>query len=155
MGYQAAELLDGWMGGKKPDQWRFVVEPEGVIARRSTDFWTIEDPDVAAAVRFLRERACRRLQIRDVAKHVGTSPSTLKNRFRKVLGRTIHAELQRLRLDRAKQLLVETDLPLKQVAAQTGFRYIQYMTRVFRQHVGETPGEYRNQRVRGPRPGNS
>jgi LacI family transcriptional regulator len=154
VGHQAAALLDGWMNGKNPDKWQFVVKPEGVMARRSTDFWTIDDPDVAEAVRFLRERACRHIQICDVAKHVGVSPSTLKNRFRAALGRTIHAELQRLRLDRAKQLLADTDLPLKQVATQTGFRYIQYLTRVFRQHVGQTPGEYRKQRVRGPRPGN-
>lgn len=154
VGHQAAALLDSWMNGKKPAKLQLVIEPESVIARRSTDFWTIDDPDVAVAVRFLRERACRSIQLRDVAKHVGVSPSTLKNRFRAALGRTVHAELQRLRLDRAKQLLADTDLPLKQVAAQTGFRYIQYLTRVFRQHVGQTPGEYRKQRVRGPRPGN-
>lgn len=153
MGYQAAALLDAWMNGRKPVKWRFVVEPEGAIARRSTDFWTIDDADVAAAVRFLRERVGRHIQIRDVAKHVGVSPSTLKNRFRAALGRTIHSELQRLRLDRAKKLLADTDMPLKQVAAQVGFRYVQYLTRVFRRHVGQTPGQYRKQRVSGPRAG--
>ena len=51
---------------------------------------------------------------------MAVSPSTLKNRFRTALGRTIHAELQRLRLERARQLLADTDLPLKQVAIQAG-----------------------------------
>jgi LacI family transcriptional regulator len=154
IGHLAAGLLDRWMNGRKPAKLQLVIEPECVIARRSTDCWTIDDPDVAEAVRFIRERACRRIQICDVARHVGVSPSTLKNRFRTVLGRTIHAEVQRLRLDRAKQLLVDTDLPLKQIALQTGFCYIQYLTRVFRQHVGQTPGEYRKQRVSGPRSAN-
>jgi LacI family transcriptional regulator len=150
MGYQAAALLDQLMGGAKPPRVRFVVEPEGVVARRSTDTLAIEDPEVATALRFIRQRACERIQVRDVVQQVGVSRSTLKNRFKAALGRTIHAEIQHIRLQRAKQLIAGTDLPLKQVALQAGFQYVQYLTRLFRRRVGQTPAKYRRLRVQGP-----
>ena len=151
MGYQAAALLDRLMSGRKVSQLHFVVEPEGVVARRSTDILAIEDPDVAAAVRFIREHACRRILVGDVVERVGVSSSTLKNRFKAAMGRTVHAEIQRVRLERARQLIADTDLPLKQVAVQAGFQYVQYLTRLFRQCVGQTPAKFRRQRVQHPK----
>lgn len=62
-----------------------------------------------------------------------------------LLGRTIHQEVQRVRLERAKVLLTTTDLPLKQIAAQTGFRYVQYLSLVFHEATGQTPVNYRKQ----------
>ena len=150
MGYEAAAALDRLMSRRKLSQVRFVVEPVGVVTRRSTDTLAIEDLDVAMAVRFIHQRACRRIQISDVADHVGVSRSTLKNRFKDVLGRTIHAEIQRVQLERAKQLIIETDLPLKQIAQQAGFQNVQYLTRLFRNHVGQTPAQFRRQRIKGP-----
>jgi LacI family transcriptional regulator len=151
MGYRAAELLDRLMAGKKTSSLRCVIEPVGVVARRSTDILAVEDTAVAAAVRFVRERACRRIQISDVADEAGVSLSTLKSRFKAVVGRTIHAEIQRVRIERARQLIAETDLPLKQVAVRSGFQYVQYMTRLFVRYVGQTPAKYRRQRLPSPR----
>ena len=86
MGYQAAVLLDRLMAERRRRAMRFVVEPEGVIARRSTDILAIEDPDVAKAVRYIRENACRGILVGDVVKQVGVSRSTLKNRFKAATG---------------------------------------------------------------------
>ncbi len=150
MGYEAAALLDRLMSGRKVSQLRFIVEPECVVTRRSTDTLAIEDADVAAAVRFIHENACKRIQIDDVVRRVGVSRSTLKSRFRTVMGCTIHAEIQRIRLERARQLIADTDLPLKQIALQAGFQYVQYLTRLFRNRVGQTPAQFRRQRVTKP-----
>jgi LacI family transcriptional regulator len=152
MGYEAAALLDRLMNGETVETLRFVIEPEGVVTRRSTDTLAIEDPEVIAAVRFIRENACKRVQVDDVVRQVGVSHSTLKNRFRAVMGRTIHAEIEHVRLERAKQLIADTDMPLKQVALQTGFQYVQYLTRLFTNRVGQTPAKFRSQRVEGPKP---
>jgi len=108
----------------------------------------IEDPDVAAAVHFIREHACERIQINDVAARVGVSRSTLKNRFKAAMGHSIHAEILYVRLERAKQLIAETDLPLKQIALQVGFQYVQYLTKLFRKRVGQTPAKFRQSRIR-------
>ena len=150
MGYEAATLLDQLMDGKKPPQLRFVVEPVGVIARRSTDILAIEDPDVATAVHYIRKHACERILVSDVVNQVGVSRSTLKTRFKAAMGRTVHAEIQHVQLERAKQLIADTDLPLKQIAVQAGFQYVQYLTKLFRRRVGQTPARFRRQRVQGP-----
>ena len=55
-GYEAAALLDRLMAGKRPPKHDLLIPPEGVVTRRSTDAEAIENPHVAAAVRFIRER---------------------------------------------------------------------------------------------------
>jgi LacI family transcriptional regulator len=151
MGFEAAALLDRLMGGgRKPAQTLYVVKPEGVVERRSTDVLAIEDAEVAEAVRFIRLHACRRIHVEDVVQQVGMGRSTLKNRFKKTFGRSIHDEIQRVRLEQAKQLIADTDLPLKQIALRTGFQYVQYFTRLFRMQTGQTPAQFRRRRVGGP-----
>ena len=145
MGYEAAALLDRLMHRKRVSQLRFVVEPERVVVRRSTDTLAIEDHDLAETVRYIRDHACDGITVVDVVRHVAVSRSTLENRFKAVMGRTVHAEINRVRLERAKELIAHTVLPLKHVAVQAGFHYVQYMTKLFRLRLGQTPAEFRNQ----------
>ncbi len=143
LGYQAAALLDQEMQGTKTEQKRFVVEPEGVVARRSTDTLAISNAEVVRAARFIREHACQGIRIADLAKAVGLSRSMIERKFKALMGRTLHAEIDRVRIDCARRLLAETELPLKQVAAQAGFKYVQYLSTVFRRRFDQTPREYR------------
>ncbi len=151
LGYQAAALLDQRMEGKESPQMQYVVGPEGVVARRSTDTLAVSNAEVALAARFIREHACDGISIADLTKMAGLSRSTLERKFKAMMGRTIHAEIDRVRIERARTLLAETDLPLKQVAAQAGFKYIQYMSTLFRRRLDQTPREYRlRARMPGP-----
>jgi LacI family transcriptional regulator len=143
IGYQAASLLDQLMAGEKPMRLKHVVKPEAIVTRRSSDTLAIADADVAAAVRFIHEKACSGIRVYDVVRHVAVARSALEMRFKNVMGRTIHAEIQRLQIERARQLVAATNLPLKEVAKEAGFAYVQYMTTIFRRHIGQTPGEYR------------
>ena len=63
--------------------------------------------------------------------------------FCAMLGRTIKAEITRVRIDRAKLLLQETELPVGKVATRTGFSEPKYFCEVFRKAEGVTAGEYR------------
>ena len=105
---------------------------------------------MAQAIRFVREHACDPISVGDVLRIIPLSRSTLESRFRVSLGRTIHAEIQRVQVEQARQLLVHTDLLIKQIAVRCGFKYVPYLTRVFRQHSGLSPGEYRRQRNGSP-----
>src|SRR5439155_11720978 len=58
IGYEAAALLDRLMNGEPPPPGPVLVEPLGVVSRRSTDAVAIDDPAVADALRLLRHRAC-------------------------------------------------------------------------------------------------
>jgi LacI family transcriptional regulator len=143
MGYQAAATLDRMMDGQKPRQTLQLVRPERVMVRLSSDALAIDDPDVATAARFIHRRACDQITVSDVVDEVAVSRSTLQLRFKTLLGQTIQAEIQRVRLEQARELILSTRLPLKQVAARCGFRHVQYMTTLFRRHFGRSPGQYR------------
>jgi LacI family transcriptional regulator len=145
IGYEAAALLDLLMDGRPPPSPHILVPPRGIVTRLSTDVIATEDQVVAQAMAFIRGHACQRIRIRDVLNHVKLSRSALEPRLKRVVGRTIHQEIARVRIDRAKELLSETDLPTKQVAAQTGFRSVQYLARVFHKATDQTPACYRKQ----------
>jgi LacI family transcriptional regulator len=146
IGYEAAAILDRLMAGKPGPPGPVRIAPKGVVTRRSTDVIACEDPEVAAAVRYIRENACKRLLVVDVLMQLGMSRASLQQRMKALLGRTIHQEVQRVRLARAKELLVGSDLTIKQVASKSGFTSVQYMTRMFRAATGETPARYRHSR---------
>jgi LacI family transcriptional regulator len=146
-GYQAAALLDRLMDGRPAPQRLPEIAPAGVIVRRSTDVLATDDSEVIRAVQFIREHACRPIRAADVFDELNISRSCLEPRFRHVLGRTIHQEIDRVRIERAKTLLAETDLPIKSVAQQAGFQTVQYLTRAFRRLTGDTPAAFRRRRA--------
>jgi LacI family transcriptional regulator len=145
VGYEAASLLDRMMKGEKPPVNPTYIAPRGVIVRRSTDVTALEDRDVANAIRVIREHACDAdgLTIDDVAAEVSMSRSVLQRRFKAAVGRTLHEEMLRVRLARAKELLSETDLPIATVAEKSGFRHQEYLGAVFRQRLDTTPARFR------------
>jgi len=143
IGYEAAAALDALMKGEPLGWTELVIPPAGVVTRQSTDVLAIDDPLVAAAVRLIRQRACSGLSVEDVLREVPLSRSILERRFRKHLGRSPQAEIRHVRIKRAKQLLVESDLTLDRIAALTGFEHPEYLSVVFRRETGETPGRYR------------
>ena len=148
IGYEAAALLDRMMSGEAPPTAPVRLSPRGVVTRRSTDVVASEDEEVGRALRYIRENACKGLQVVDVLSHMAMSRASLQQRMKQVVGRTIHQEIQRVRLSRVKELLAMSDMTIKQVARESGFASVQYMTRVFRAVTGETPARYRIRRTR-------
>jgi LacI family transcriptional regulator len=144
IGYESARLLDSLMRGKPAPTSPTLFAPVAVVTRASSDILAIEDPDLAAAIRFIRDNAQHPLSINDVLEHVPASRRTLECRFRQILGRTILQEIHATRLDRAKSLLAQTDLRIPEVAAAAGFSNNMHLHRLFRSQVGMTLTAYRN-----------
>jgi LacI family transcriptional regulator len=115
----------------------------GIAIRQSTDVLAIDDPDVAAAVRYIREHACRGAVVDDILRAVPVSRSILERRFRKALDCSPQALIRRTQLKRVKQLLVDTDLPLAKISELAGFKHHEHMCTVFKREVGDSPGAYR------------
>lgn len=148
-GYQAAELLDGLMSGRVESPRQIMVEALWVIPRRSTDVIAIEDRNVAAALRFIRDHARQPISVADVVRQALVSRRGLEIRFQHSLGRSIREEVQRVRLGWTKQLLVETNLPAWRIAEASGFSSLSYLSNVFRRELGMTLAQYRR-RLRSP-----
>jgi LacI family transcriptional regulator len=143
IGYEAAALLDQIMGGEKPHQTCFAIDPVGLVERLSTDVLAIEDPQIAKAIAFISERACDGIKAQDVADAVGLPRYRLDAAFKMTLGRTLYAEILHFRLERTKRLVASTNLPLKQIAMDVGFRSVQHMSALFCAAFGIPPASYR------------
>jgi LacI family transcriptional regulator len=143
IGLRAAELLASLMAGEAVKPGMRLVAPLGVAARRSTEALAVDDPDVAAALRYIRDHCCEPITIEDVLGELAVSRRSLETRFEKHLGRTPHAEIVRCRIERAGQLLAGTDLPIKVIAARVGVATPEYLSAMFRRALGTTPSGYR------------
>lgn len=146
VGYRAAALLDHLMSGGAPPETPELIAPAELVPRRTTDVYASEDLLVARALRFISENSHRRIQVKDVAADVATTRRTLERRFSEHAGRTIADEITRLRLERAKRRMVETDAPLKDVALDAGFRNSDHFYKVFARIEGMPPTQYREER---------
>ncbi len=145
LGLAAAGLLQRMIEGEPPPVGKTLGQPKGVVTRHSTDVVAVADPDVAAALSFIRQNAREGIDVEDVLAHVQVSRSTLDRRFARLLGRSAKAEIVRVRLEHVKQLLRETDYPLAKIAELTGFKHVEYLCNTFKQKTGRTAGEYRGE----------
>jgi LacI family transcriptional regulator len=142
IGYEAARVLDRKMAGKRvPDA--VFIPPTHVAVRQSTDLMIIEDADVVQAMQFIRDYACAGIDVLRVADEVGLSRRVLERRFFQYLGRTPKAEIMRIRMDRAKMLLAQTDKSRESIAQKTGFDSPEYFSKAFHKLVGMKPQAYR------------
>jgi LacI family transcriptional regulator len=143
VGYEAAALLDRLIGGGRKPPGPVWVRPAGVVTRQSTDIIALDDPEMVQAISFIRHSACLGIKVDDVVDHVAISRATLERRFASLLGRSPKEEILRIRLDRVKRLLSDTDYTLPRIAELTGFKTHAHMSVAFKHAVGQTVGQYR------------
>lgn len=143
VGFEAARLLDRLMAGETVSDFNLLIPPREVMTRSSSDVLAIPDSTIAAALRFIRERACDGIGVSQVVNHVSVSRSALERGFRTYLGHSPQEEIRRIRLSKVKQLLVETDWSLTRIAEVAGFDYPNYMMVQFKRAFGETPSQWR------------
>ena len=145
VGYRAAEALARFMRSGPNARMRVFVEPRQVVTRGSTDVVAVDDASVATALRIIREHAHQGIRVDAIAQAVGVSRSVLQRRFRALLKRSLHQELLATRIRHARELLLYTALPLAAVAERAGFKHQEYMGAVFRDRLGRTPAQVRDE----------
>ena len=119
------------------------TKPLGIVVRESTDTLAIDDHEISEALQYIRRHAHANIRVTDVLKTLSLSRRSLEHRFKKLVGRTPHEEIQRVRLNSVKRLLSETELSIAAIAERSGYEHGEYMTAVFRRVTGLTPSEYR------------
>lgn len=82
----------------------------------------------------------------EIANRVSVSPGYLSRLFQLHIGLSPIEYLTKVRLQKAKSLLGETDMPIHAVSSQVGYNNPQYFARIFRKCEGMSPMEYRNLR---------
>ena len=142
-GYVAAEQLDRMMDGKHVETTGTLLPPLGIAIRNSTDIVAVEDPDVAAAARFILSHAAEGIRVADVVAEVPLTRRALELRFKSMLGKTPHELIVSTRIAKAEMLLRDTSLSLQNIAYQCGIEHPEYLCVLFKKHRGTTPGEFR------------
>ena len=144
-GWEAAALLAVLMKGGKVAPGPHLIPPLGVATRQSTDVLAVDDPPLARALRYIREHACEGIGVGDVLRHSPMARRAFEGRLRALLGRSPHEEIQRVQMNRVKELLGGTALPLAQIAERAGFRHTEYLSVVFKRECGTTPSAFRKE----------
>jgi LacI family transcriptional regulator len=142
-GYEAAGVLDHLMRGSRRVPERIMVRASHVVPRQSTDILAVEDAGLAKALRFIRDHARTGMTVEQTAAAAGLSRRVLEKRFRKYLKYSALEEIRRVRTDQIARMLVETELPVGQIAEALGFEDVQHVARYFRAGKGLSPLAYR------------
>jgi YesN/AraC family two-component response regulator len=101
-------------------------------------------PAIRSCIQYINQNYSEHLTLDQVAGVAALSPTYLSGLFKAEVGQNFTEYVVQLRLERAKQLLRQTDLPLADIAQMVGFDTQQYFNRVFKQKTGQTPLQYRN-----------
>ena len=146
LGLAAARMLYGRLSSRKGNKASAVtIPPKGIVVRASTDAYQGAPSWFADALAFIGSETSRGISASDVFRHVGFSRTLVEKTFRKVLGKTVQEQIVEVRIQSAKRLLLTTALPIKDVAAQSGFSSTEYFTRSFASATGRPPGAFRRQ----------
>lgn len=116
-------------------------------ASRVNSFETI----VGRALAFFNRHLTDPISLQSLSQEAGYSPRHVQRAFHAVLGESALAHLSRLRIEKAKRMLAQTNLPIIEVALETGHSSHTYFGALFRRKTGLTPSQYR-QNMRQTRP---
>lgn len=147
-GYQAAQILRRMIRRRSSTPESVLLPPLGVARRRSTELVAAADPQLAAAIRLLRSRACDGIRVADVLQQVPLSRTALERGCRQVTGRSPNQEIVSVRIRQASRYLRETEMTLDEIAARCGFSTTPYFVQVFRKLMDTTPGRFRSSKTR-------
>jgi transcriptional regulator GlxA family with amidase domain len=103
------------------------------------------DDVVKLATEFIWNHTHAELDIGLLASTLRICRRTLERRFKQATDRTLHEEIQRCRVERAKRLLTETDIPIKEIVFRAGFNNREHLRHSFFKQIGLPPEEYRRQ----------
>lgn len=104
-----------------------------------------EPPVIVRAKEFIQEHQTENLRLGHVAKAVNTSTFYFCKMFKKVTGVNFTDYLSRVRIEKSKNLLLNPNLRVSEIAFEVGFQSLTHFNRVFKKIVGQSPTEYRTQ----------
>ena len=104
-----------------------------------------EPPVITRAKEFIQEHQTENLRLGHVAKAVNTSTFYFCKMFKKVTGINFTEYLSRIRIEKSKNLLLNPNLRVSEIAFEVGFQSLTHFNRVFKKILGHSPTEYRAQ----------
>lgn len=132
-------------GGRAPKK-PLLFAPGGVVPRQSTTLLAVDDPALRRALQHMRDNFDKPLTVEILCDTLRLNRRTLERRFLQFLQATPRDILTRFRLDRARTLLMTTDLPISRIAENCGFGDAERFATTFRHETGTSPSKFRASR---------
>lgn len=143
--FNACKILDHMMDNKTIKNHIIPTEPLHVIERTSTDTIACNDHEVVKALHYIRNNTHLNLTVDNVVKITSISRRSLYSRFKKVTKKTILEEIQYHKLKKFKELLINKNLSVKEIAFHLGFEDVSHVSRWFSAIEGVPPIKWRNE----------
>jgi AraC-like DNA-binding protein/mannose-6-phosphate isomerase-like protein (cupin superfamily) len=131
----------------------YLLQCIGLVCRRfGQTLWHLAEQRVSTAAKretlsrlghFLRTNFDKQVSLTDAAEDVGLTPTYLAHLVKKETGKTFLELLTERRLDRAKELMLHSSMPIARIAEMAGFSELAYFTRRFKQLTGVSPSRFR------------
>ena len=132
-GFQSREGLTRWLASSLHEMTALVFQ---AVGDRHT-------AAMAAAAGYMKDKFAERITLEEVSEHVGYSPAYFSRIFKEDMGMTFKEYLNKLRIEKSKNLLISGNLPIVEISAMVGFNDQSYFSRTFKQLTGVTPDRYR------------
>lgn len=145
VGYEAAYVLHQQIQGEVVPTTPRFLHPKTVVERLSTEVMAIDDAQTLQAIQYLQSHACENITVDDILRKVPMARRALERKFKSALGRSPAKEICRIRIQRARKLLAETDLSMQDIAEACGYTSYTYLGNVFKKETGISPGRYRKE----------
>lgn len=110
----------------------------------ATVMFSYQDDRVRRIVRFVEESYSRKLSLEEIGRSVDMSPSSVCRYFKRRTHQNLWEYINSFRINRAAQLIVETQLPISEIGPRCGFTNVSNFNHLFRAHLGTTPSDYRS-----------
>ncbi len=143
LGYRGAELLDRLMSGKPAPKEPIRVPAAGLVARQSSDLLAMAHAGVARSLRFIWEHSHEPISVKDLVGVSAMSRRGLQYAFLEHLNRTPGQELHRVRIERAKQLILQSNHKMEELARLCGFQGANSFGVAFKKATGMSPRQFR------------
>lgn len=145
IGFRAAKMLSDQILGQQVSKERVVIPPIRVVERTSSEHFAVRDPLIKRILDYVWTHLDQPMDIEQLAQRFNVSRRKLERHWRAVLNNAPHAEIQSLRLRKAKQLLAESNMSCKQIASAVGLSDSRSLSLLFQKLQGCTPTSFRNQ----------
>lgn len=147
VGFQAAKAMHELLAGKGQPRATWI-EPFPVIERASTSPFATSDSVVANAIGLIRQNITHGMNVSELADQMSLSYRQLEKRFQAALGVSPKIIINRMRIEKCKQLLAQDAMTNAQIARSCGFSNANVFEQAFKKMTGKQPKHFRGQSPR-------
>ncbi len=142
-GYMLGKLIDKQLKKEYNGNFNLVINPIRIELRQSTEKYNIEDPYILEVVRYIDSHYNSNLSIETVLYDIPLSRRNFEIKFKRVMSVSIYQYILICRCNRLAELLLTTNLPLRDLSIEAGFKDYNNVARIFKKYKNCSPSEYR------------